>query len=84
MQQQRDNSGVLFKNNRKENDKHPDYKGEINIGGRLFWLSAWLKSGSKGKFLSLAVQPKVPSPVSGRGQGYDPAHQGPLDDDIKF
>jgi hypothetical protein len=49
--------GALFKNDRKESDRHPDYKGDITIDGRKFWLSGWIKEGKRGKYLSLAAKP---------------------------
>lgn len=59
-QQQYDdtNRGVLFKNDRKASDKHPDYRGSINVNGEEMWLSAWIKEGRSGKFMSLSVSPK--------------------------
>jgi hypothetical protein len=52
------NRGALFKNDRRETDKHPEYSGTINVDGRDYWLSAWVKDGKKGKFFSLSVKPK--------------------------
>lgn len=58
------NSGALFRNDRKETDKHPDYRGELNVGGVEYWVSAWLKTSGKGtKFMSLAVTPKDDKPA---------------------
>ena len=54
MTEQRNNSGVLFKNDRKESDRHPDYTGKALINGVELRLSAWIKTGAKGKFMSLA------------------------------
>jgi len=56
--EQRNNSGVLFTNDKKETDKHPHYKGNITVDGKDYWLSAWIKEGKSGKFMGLAVSPK--------------------------
>ena len=54
--------GVLFKNDRKTSDNHPDYQGTIDVDGTEFWLSAWIKEGKKGKFMSLSIKPKEDKP----------------------
>ena len=50
--------GVLFHNDRKESDRHPDLKGSCEVDGVEYWLSAWRKEGANGKFLSLAFTKK--------------------------
>lgn len=74
------NSGSLFKNDRKEKDTHPDYRGTINVDGREWEISAWLKDGAKGKFMSLAVKEPYQK-GGGANTGYS---GGDLDDSIPF
>ena len=62
--QQRENTGALFRNTRKDKPSQPDYRGDLNVGGEAYELAAWLKEGKNGKFLSLSVKPKTPQ------QGY--------------
>ncbi|RPJ39486.1 MAG: hypothetical protein EHM35_02250 [Planctomycetaceae bacterium] len=58
MANQRDMSGTLAKNKRKEKPSHADYAGSITIEGQEYWLNGWIKEGEYGKFLSLSVRPK--------------------------
>ena len=65
------NRGVLFRNDRQETDRHPTHTGSINIEGREYWLSAWVKESKNGKkFFSLSVKakddlPKTEGPAVG-------------------
>lgn len=60
------NRGALFVNNKKENTKHPDYTGNLNVDGQEFWLSAWEKQSKAGAtFLSISITPKEAKPSTG-------------------
>ncbi len=56
--EQRELSGALFKNDRKQKETHPDYKGDAKIDGVAYEIGAWLKPGKKGTFMSLSFKPK--------------------------
>lgn len=59
------NRGVLFKNDRKAKDGDRDYSGSINVDGHDYWLSAWIREGRNGKFMSLSVKRKDGKPAPG-------------------
>ena len=76
-------SGALFKNDKKEKPSHPDYQGDCTIRGRKFWMSAWIKEGQKGKYMSVAFRP-----AEGEAAKPKPKPQvkaaGKADDDVPF
>jgi uncharacterized protein (DUF736 family) len=57
-------SGVWFKNDKKGNEKRPDYRGTAVIDGVDLNISAWIKSSQKtgDKFMSLRFEPKQGAP----------------------
>lgn len=75
------NRGRLFKNDKKETEKHPDYRGEINVEGKTLELAAWLKVSQKGtKYMSL----KVSEPREKAKAAPKKAPVEELSDDIPF
>jgi hypothetical protein len=86
--EQRDNSGSVFVNDRKDKDTHPDRTGTAMIDGKNYWVSGWIKKDRNGKsFMSLAFKPKEEQkPAPKRA---DPISSGRLphddmDDSIPF
>lgn len=57
---QKKDKGALFKNEKKESETHSDYKGNANIDGIEYWLSAWINTSAKDqkKYLSLSFTKK--------------------------
>lgn len=71
------NKGTLGKARERKNDRSPEYTGKLNVEGREYWLSGWVKTGKDGsKFFSLAVTPKDKAKER-------PAEE-PFNDDIPF
>lgn len=82
--EQRDNSGALFKNDKGGNDKRPDYRGSIKLGGVEYELAAWIKESSKGaKYMSLTGKVKTEGSRVPTGGRNDPRRKDP-EDSIPF
>jgi uncharacterized protein (DUF736 family) len=81
--EQRDLTGSLFKNDRKETDSHPDYKGSALLNGVDHWVDAWINTSNSGtKYMSLKFKPKN-ADQSGSYARQEPAG-GDLDDSVPF
>ena len=80
--------GALNKNDRATSDKAPQWRGMVtDPTGKTWELSGWLRSGSYGEFISLAIKEPyannsgssgggLPQPDIGRqrASGGDPRH----------
>jgi uncharacterized protein (DUF736 family) len=55
--EQKENSGVLFRNNKKETEKHPDYTGKCLVNGKEMFISSWINESKNGtKYMALKFQ----------------------------
>ncbi len=50
------NTFTLFKNDKGDNPKRPDYTGKMNVDGIGFKISGWINEGANGKFIAGQVQ----------------------------
>ena len=82
------NRGALFRNDKQGNEKRPDYRGKLDVEGREYKLSAWIreKKDGSGKFMSLSIEPVDPPPPSAHQQAKQNAYQQNAEDgdDIPF
>jgi len=56
------NKGTLFKNDKGDNPKRPDYQGKINVNGKEMKLAAWIQTPKNGgdKFIAITVSELIP------------------------
>ncbi len=76
-------TGALFRNDRKEEERHPDYNGKIALpDGTEHFLNAWIKTAKSGKkFMSLSIG----KPVQWKDDaGPRASLKSELSDDIPF
>ena len=96
---QKDFTGSLFINDRKEKETHPDCKGTAVIGGVEYWVSAWSKTSTNGtQYQSLSFTQKQMPEIASQPPVKPPAQQSKsapakpltgdsvadMDDDIPF
>lgn len=92
----KDNTGSLFKNDRREKDTHANARGSAMIDGVEYYLDAWTNEDRNGnKYQSIKFKRKTGA--DGRGETKQPyssgesnggwvgqAPAGDLDDEIPF
>jgi uncharacterized protein (DUF736 family) len=62
--EQKINSGAIFKNDKKTADNQPDYRGKINVEGKEFEISLWVKTAQSGvKYMSAAIKEPYVAPA---------------------
>jgi len=55
------NRGSIWKNEKKETEKHPDFTGSLNVEGVEYWVSAWKRkpdASDKAPALSFSIKLK--------------------------
>jgi len=73
------NTGAIFKNDKKTNEKQPDYRGKVNVNGKEMEVALWVKQGKAGSFFSASFsEPYVASTEERRPVGDS------IDDDLPF
>lgn len=51
-----ENRGNMFINKDKKTPSHPDYKGTVNVEGKVYFLSGWTTTSKAGlSYLSVSV-----------------------------
>ena len=60
----KNNTGAIFKNEKKTAETHPDYKGKVTVNGKEMEVALWLKTSQAGmKYFSATFQEPYVKPV---------------------
>jgi hypothetical protein len=81
------NRGSIWKNDDKQTETHPDFKGSINVEGVEYWLSAWKRkegANPKAPALSFSIQKKESQATQAKAAIQEPAGFDDSLDDLDF
>lgn len=57
---ERDNSGALFVNENRQNDRQPTHRGEAVVDGQQYCIAGWTRESKNGRhYLSLSFERQV-------------------------
>jgi hypothetical protein len=79
------NRGQIWPNDKKQTDSHPDFRGELNVDGVMYWVSAWKRkpdANPKAPSLTFALSKKEVPQETRRAAA--PAPFDDFDDSIPF
>jgi hypothetical protein len=80
----RENQIMIFKNEKREKDSHPEYKGKMKVNGEIREISLWVKTSNSGKkFFSGEHQPEW-KPTQQSTPAPPPAPEPEPDNDLPF
>lgn len=85
--EQKPGQGSVFKNDRKESENHPDYKGDATCPccKSKVWLDMWVKKPEgKKPFMSVSMKAKDAAKVPAPAAKEAPKPAADFDDDIPF
>lgn len=85
------NKGAIWRNEKKETERHPDFTGSANVEGVEYWVSGWKRDPNgnpKSPALRLSFQAKEQLHKQGMEQASKatqaPTDDGWADDDVPF
>jgi len=84
----KENTGIIFRNEyKKDNEKAPDFKGNINVDGKEKEIALWSnppKDGKKGYFSIKISEPYVAENIEKPNAGDIEKEINPRQDDLPF
>jgi len=76
--EQRNNSGIIFNNKYKTQDKHPDITGDALVNGVDYRMAGWKKHGPQSEYYNVVFTPKDPSGERAEAPTKTPPQRGTM------
>lgn len=81
------NKGAIWGNDKKETEKHPDFRGQANVDGTEYWVAAWKRGPNdnpKSPALRFSFTPKDDQPKQSARDQPSAYTDDDIDDRIPF